>query len=178
MNMNPQSEFFGWAIFFATFFGPIFAVFTTRFIDSRRDQHQRQLHVLRSLMATRRTLLSNEHVNALNLIEIEFHGKVKVVAAWRAYLSNLATKFDPKDVETVTRERQKLFTKMLSEMTKAMKIRLEQMDLFDSGYYPQAAVDLESQQAAIRQLLADIAQGKKSFPIEIKSTSETSASRG
>jgi hypothetical protein len=168
--MSPNSPFFGLAIILATFLGPILAVVMTRFIDKRRDQHQRRLFVFRTLMATRRSTMSPEHVNALNLIEIEFYRHPKVTEAWKAYLRHLSTPFDPKENDRVTKERQRLLTTLLSEMTAVMNIRIPQLDILDGGYIPQGVVDLEAEQKAIRVLLTEISRGQRAFPIEIHKT--------
>jgi hypothetical protein len=113
--VNPSSQLFGWAILGATFLGPVLAVFMTRYVDGQRDRHERQLQVLRTLMATRRTVVSAEHVGALNLIEIEFYGHQQVIAAWKTYFQHLATGFEPKDLkelpENVARCWQNYFTR-------------------------------------------------------------------
>ena len=128
-------------------------------------------------MSTRRAFLSQDHVNALNLIELEFHGETKVIDAWNAYLKHLSAPFDPKDGERVARERQGLLTKILSAMSTVIGINIEQLDIFEGGYIPQRAVDVETQQLAALGLLADIAQGKRALPIEIKETAASTAKR-
>jgi len=163
----PESSFFAWSILAATFCGPIFAVLLTRFVDYRRDQHQRRLHILRTLMATRRTILAPEHIAALNLIEIEYLGKAKVIEAWKAYLRHLSTPFGPNDSDRVARERENLRVKLLSEMATILGYKIEQLDIIAGGYIPQWLVDVESEQQAIRRLFAEIAAGSKSLPIEI-----------
>src|SRR5579863_9790507 len=62
----------------ATFLGLGFAVFTTRVIDRRRELSNRRTYIFRTLMATRRNPVAAEHVTALNLIEIDFHGQSDV----------------------------------------------------------------------------------------------------
>jgi hypothetical protein len=58
-------------------------------------------------------------------------------------------------------------TKILSAMAKTLGIRVEQMDIFEGGYVPQGHVNIEREQAAIRKLLSEIADGKRSLPIEV-----------
>jgi hypothetical protein len=53
-------------------------------------------------------------------------------------------------------------------MAKSLHIRVEQLDIFEGGYVPQMHVDIEREQAAIRRLLTEIADGKRSLPIEIR----------
>lgn len=166
--MNPSSPLFGFAIILATFLGPILAVITTRIIDNRRDLHQRRLYVFRNLMATRRATISPEHVNALNLIEIEFNGHSKVTDAWKAYLKALSTPFDQKDNERIAKDRQRLLTDLIYEIARIIKIPIPQLDILDGGYLPQGVVDAEAEQKLIRLLLTEIYKGTRSFPIEIK----------
>jgi hypothetical protein len=80
-----------WAVVLATIVGPIAAVFITRWNDQRREARNRLLHVYRILMATRRSNVSQDHVAAINLVEVEFHGVKPVIEAWSAYLTHLNT---------------------------------------------------------------------------------------
>lgn len=80
-----------WAVVLATITGPVAAVFITRWNDHRREARNRLLHLYRVLMATRRTNISEEHVAAINLIEVEFHGVKPVIEAWSNYLTHLNT---------------------------------------------------------------------------------------
>lgn len=166
--MNPTSEIFGWSILAATFLGPIAAVLITRYIDQLRERRSRRLWIFRTLMATRRSSLAPEHIAALNQIELDFQSAPGVMEAYRTYMKHLATPFEPKDNDRVVRERQSMRTKMLSEMARALKIRVEQLDIFEGGYIPQGHVDIEREQAAVRRLLSEIADGKRSLPIEVR----------
>jgi hypothetical protein len=62
-----------WAVVLATIVGPVAAVFITRWNDHRREERNRLLYVYRTLMATRKIAISQEHVTAINLVEVEFH---------------------------------------------------------------------------------------------------------
>jgi hypothetical protein len=73
----------------AIFLGPIAAVIITRFIDHRRDKYNRKMEIFRKLMRTRRAKLSADHVEALNLIEIEFYKDRNVMANFRLYIQHL-----------------------------------------------------------------------------------------
>src|SRR5262245_43696047 len=78
-----------WAVVIATFFGPVIAVLITRWNDRRTERRQRLLGIFRTLMATRRMTISQEHVAAINLIEVEFHGVQPVLDAWSVRLQML-----------------------------------------------------------------------------------------
>jgi hypothetical protein len=57
---------------FALIVGPVAAVCITRWLDQARVVKDRQLDVFRALMRTRKAAQSPDHVNALNLVEIDF----------------------------------------------------------------------------------------------------------
>jgi len=119
-------------------------------------------------MATRRSFLSLDHISALNQIELDFQKDKAVMDVYATYMKHLGTPFDPKDNDRIARERQSLRTKMLSEMAKALRIHVEQLDIFEGGYVPQRHVDIETEQAAIRHLLVELVEGKRPLPIEIR----------
>src|SRR5690606_22516710 len=75
----------------AILLGPIFAVIVTRIQDKRREMRDRRVEILRSLLRTRQIRLSPDHVAALNLIELEFYGRKKVIDAHREYIKHLSS---------------------------------------------------------------------------------------
>ena len=77
--------------------GPVFAVQIERFLARRRAAHG-QLWIFKTLMRTRATTLSVEHVEALNSISLEFNKDVEGMKRWRAYLDLLTAKGMPQDI--------------------------------------------------------------------------------
>lgn len=71
----------------AILIAPFLAVFAQRQIDLWREQRQRKLWVFKTLMATRGRTLSPEHVQALNMIELEFQksSEKPILDAWKEY---------------------------------------------------------------------------------------------
>jgi uncharacterized protein DUF6680 len=68
----------GWEIAIiaaATIAGPILAVQAQKWVERATERRRGQLQVFYWLMATRATRLSNEHVQALNRIELVFRGR-------------------------------------------------------------------------------------------------------
>ncbi len=155
------------AVVLATFIGPIAAVLVTRFVDSERDKHQRRLTIFRTLMATRAVGLNPDRISALNMIQIDFAQHPKVLSAWTDLLKNflLPEVHAEGDVAAMIRDRNNLSTRLLAEMAKVLKIKIDQLDILDGVYYPRGLVAMESEQEAIRKLFADIAAGKRALPI-------------
>jgi hypothetical protein len=73
--------------------GPFFGIWAHGKLEDRKRAYDRRLDVFKTLMATRAVLLSPQHVEALNRIDIEFTGKKhkKVRDAWSAYLDHLGS---------------------------------------------------------------------------------------
>ena len=53
--------------------GPISAVQIQTFLERRHQKHERRIITFKTLMAARGTGLSPDHVQALNMIDVEFY---------------------------------------------------------------------------------------------------------
>ena len=74
-----------WAVVLATFAGPIIAIVVSLLLTARTERRSqlrnRRFWVFRTLLATRGQAITQEHVSALNLIEIDYHGIATVMTA-------------------------------------------------------------------------------------------------
>ena len=61
----------------AIFLGPIRAVRITRKNDAEKAKRDRRYNIFHNLMRTRRIHLAPDRVTALNLVQLEFYGKVE-----------------------------------------------------------------------------------------------------
>ncbi|MGH9582683.1 MAG: DUF6680 family protein [Bryobacteraceae bacterium] len=80
------------AIVFATLVGPVLAVQAQKAVERWRDASNRRDFIFKALMATRATRLAPNHIQALNMINIEFPPTKrfkKVRSAWKAYFTHL-----------------------------------------------------------------------------------------
>ncbi len=70
---------------------PFLAVFVQKQIELWREQRSRKLWVFKTLMSTRGHVLSIEHVQALNMIDLEFTKSSEkfVISAWKEYHDHL-----------------------------------------------------------------------------------------
>ncbi|MEA5502072.1 DUF6680 family protein [Halotia wernerae UHCC 0503] len=162
-----------WAVVLATFLGPIIAVLITRWRDNKSMEKGRQIHVFRTLMATRRQKINTDHVAALNLIEIEFYNINSVQEAWRAYLKHL-TVADPgrelSQEEFQAREatRQDLITKLLFEMAKYLGFsNLEQIEIRNGGYAPEGWRYRDLQAGRAQDYLIAMSEGRATLPVRV-----------
>lgn len=146
---------------------PVRAVEVTRKIDEERFQQARRMDVFRTLMRTRRTRLTPEHVGALNLVEIEFHDEKVVIDAWRKYWVHLGrvTPLSENEMEPFFRERDGLLTKLLHAIAKSLYFNIEQLDIFEGGYVPQGWMDNERIIKDLQFLLLEVLSGKRGIPV-------------
>ena len=153
----------GSAVVIATFGGPIAAVIVTRIIDDQRDQRRRRLELFRALMISRRTSLSIERVQALNMIEIEFYGAAKVQSAHRDLMRHINTPSPlPANWEEHLRT---LYTRLLTEMGATLGYNFQQLDVLEGGYYPQGSANIELEQQEVRRGLIAVLSGHRPLPI-------------
>ena len=154
--------------------GPAIGVWLTRLDFDRRDRKSRRLNVFRSLMSTRRTFLSPDHVKALNLVEIEFHGEAKVLEAYRDLFKffehGISRNPGENDGEHGRRRievHSNLLSKLLAEMSSSLGYRHDQFSLLRGGYSPELHGQIEMEQSIIRQFATDLALGKKVVPVAV-----------
>jgi hypothetical protein len=149
----------GLAVVFATLAGPVLAVYVTRLIDDSRRARDHRLDIFRTLMATRRAILAPEKVKALSLLEVEFYGVKPVESAHQEVMKHINTP-PPLPADWLDHHR-RLLTKLLSEMAKVLNYDLQQLDVLEGGYYPQAFVDTELEQQALRRALIEVLSGNR-----------------
>jgi uncharacterized protein DUF6680 len=151
-----------WAIVAATFLGPVFAVLVSLQREQMREARNRRFMIFRALMATRGNPTIREHVDALNLVEVDFYGFKKVQDAYRPYLAHL------NDVTPDPRwndKRLDLLAKLLRELSEAMKMPVSEIDIRNGGYSPKAWDNTTRNE--IDQWTLRLTKGKEALPINI-----------
>ncbi len=158
-----------WAVVLATIVGPIAAVFITRWNDHRREARGRLLHVYRVLMATRRSNVSQDHVAAINLVEVEFHGVKPVIEAWSAYLTHLNTKESPGEdnIRVWNDRRQELLALLLVKIAAHLGVTKGEIEILHGGYAPQAWVMRENKLDAVQDYALRLSEGKAVVPLAL-----------
>jgi hypothetical protein len=153
-----------WAVVLATFLGPIFAVSITLWRDDRKDTRNRRMFVFRNLMATRRMPISQEHVNALNLIEVEFYKCPSVEARWRDYKNHLYT--GPEDDEW-RKKKEKLLANLLFEIGKVLDFQIPALEIFEGGYAPGGWEYRDARAGAVLEYILAMAKNTASLPMKV-----------
>lgn len=166
--MSPE-YLFSIATIIALILGPILAVWITRIIDDRRSQQERKMEIFRTLMRTRQTPLSFEHVEALNLVEVEFAKNESVIDAWKAYLTQLREPPPPLQDkgrhDRLVGERATLLTKLIDEISKVLNLEVQQLDILKGNYVPQGWHDDDWEKKLVRRHLIEVLSGRAPLSI-------------
>jgi hypothetical protein len=115
-------------------------------------------------MRTRNAALLPDHVNTLNLVEVEFYRVPEVMTAYRELMRHINT---PNSAEMWAQRHRSNLTKLVSAMAKDLGYRFEQLDVFEGGYYPMGWGQTEEQQLAMRLGLIELFSGKRTLPVHV-----------
>ena len=153
----------------ALLLSPLIALQVSEMIQRRREGRQRRLGVFRTLMTTRATGVAHDHVQALNMIDIEFQGEdaksKAVLNAWKAYLDHLNS---PQTNEAVwVSKKDDLFVDLLYEMSRHLDYDFDKTYIRRTSYFPKGVADQVTDDGVIRRGLAGVMRGDGAFPIRI-----------
>ncbi len=169
----------------AILLGPVLAVQIQKFIESLRESRHRKLTLFRTLMATRATPISPAHVEALNMIDLEFYGRKAVTEAWKVYLDQLLN--GPRNFEEQgyrakldawTTRNNELLTDLLFAMSRNLGYKFDKVHLKRDVYFPKGHADIEDERTFIRQALVDVLQGRRTFPISVVNNTQGEQTSG
>ena len=174
-----------WVTSAAVVIGPILAVQAQKMLERIRDKTERRLRIFKTLMTTRAERVSHEHVQALNMISIEFYGRMifriklqnknekSVTDAWKKYNAHLNALKTYESLDAWSKHRDELFTELLYKMSQSLGYDFDEVELKSDAYKPIAHVDLENAQLAVLNGWAKILNNEKSLPMEITNFPQT-----
>ena len=164
---------------FAVLSGPVVAVQLTERLRQSKEKRERKDGIFRILMATRNANLAPNHVEALNLVDVLFHGpshqEKKVVESWRLYLSHLNDGYYPREAWGIRRS--DLLVELLFEMGTSLGYSFERSHIKSGTYYPGGYSDAEIDQLETRKLWLEVLKGSRGIHIfdHLYSTQTTQA---
>jgi hypothetical protein len=151
----------------ALFTGPIAAVQVAEYLRKKEEFRKRQIHVFRTLMATRTTNLHFKHVEAMNLVELEFYNERKVMDCWRLYRNHLDDQaYIKRDVPSWDNDRNKLLIDLLYEMSISLGYSYDKSQIQKGVYYPAGYVDIENENKETRKLWLEVLRGQRQIPMK------------
>ena len=149
--------------------GPVIAVLITRYLDEKREANRRKWEIFRNLMCFRKHPLSQGFVGSLNLLEVEFHDDKNVLAAWKSMYEHFCQEepLAENHKKDFYDKRDKLRAAILQKVAFSLGIKLDSLDMFQSGYYPQGWDINESEELLMRKLLGEVLRGTRTFPVHL-----------
>ena len=162
-----------WLTLIAVFTGPVVGVWLASVIRKVDNKRERQRQIFKTLMATRATTLSVDHVQALNRIELEFNGRgdKEVQGAWRLYhahLSNVPSSTNQPLGEQWSKKSEDLRADLLFSMAQRLGYGdIDKAQIIQSAYYPEGHGRDAFEQATGRRLILEILSGEKALPVKI-----------
>lgn len=173
-----------WAIVGATLLGPVLAVQVQKYLEALRARRGRKEWVVAQLMATRGSRLANEHVQALNMIDLAYFGvrvfglwrwqssaEKQVVRAWKEYHDNLNTGYELSEaqLEVHLTRRTDHFYSLLTAVAREGGYEFDLVDLRQRSYTPAAHENIEMEIREIRHALREMLSGKQSLRLDVTS---------
>jgi len=158
----------------ALILGPVSAVQVQTFLERRRQKRERRIFTFKTLMATRGTGLSPDHVQALNMIDVEFYKErkfKKVISAWRDYFEHLVlpTPDDKPGLDRWGERRDDLLVELLYEMGESLKYDFDKAQIRRAVYTPKGHFEIEQEFNIIRKSLISVLTGKTPLPMDVRS---------
>lgn len=154
----------------AIILGPIAAVQVDKWLQRNRADRERMVSIFKTLMATRGSVLSYTHVEALNRIDLEFSNSKKykkVIETWKEYFDNLSQKVDDEQIAVWSARNEELLSNLLFEMGKSLGYSFDKVLIKRNIYSPIAHGTTEREEQAIRRGLIEIINGNRSVPFEL-----------
>ena len=168
-----------WLAILAILVAPIVALQIQKYIEDRKEIRARKMQIFRTLMATRATRLDAKHIEALNMIDIEFFKNEKVTEKWKLLLDNFANyPQDPNEknyeskLSSCAEKSDGLFVDLLSEMAKSLDYKFDEVHLKRNIYIPKGQTDYMMSQEFMRRAFVEVLSGKRAIPIKILSATK------
>ncbi|MBI5638602.1 MAG: hypothetical protein HZA03_11605 [Nitrospinae bacterium] len=154
--------------------GPVAAVQVQGWLERAREEKRRKIQLFTTLMATRATILSPLHVEALNRIDIEFYKDKKIRDLWKALFDNfesypkdVADKDYPRRLEACNEKSMDLRVELLFEMAISLGYDIDKVHIKRVVYQPQVHNWIETEENVIRHGWAQVLVGNKPLPISL-----------
>ncbi|XDF80096.1 DUF6680 family protein [Aliivibrio fischeri] len=165
----------------AVVLGPILAVQAQKLVESLSEKRERRMRIFRTLMSTRAERLHKEHVQSLNMIDIEFYGRVlpiirtkyqtkkeqAVTHAWKMYNSHLNRQSEYDSLEPWFKKNDELFVELIYAMSQCLSYDYDKVQLERDCYRPKAHGDYEQSQLNVLTGIEKVVSGERPLPMYV-----------
>jgi hypothetical protein len=177
LNNNPNVVI-GVLTIVAILISPITALWLQKKAENYNEEKQRKLGIFKTLLATRANTVIPEHVQALNMIDIEFYKQKEITDCWNIYRDHLNSyphNADKSAGEHWEEKRVDFLTDILYSMSKFFGYNFDKVILKKGAYSPMAHGLFNLEQNLIRQEFVEIATGKKAIKVQVINQEEKEA---
>jgi hypothetical protein len=155
----------------AMFIGPITAIQVQKYMERYLEKRKEKKILFFTLMITRSTRLTEEHVRALNSIELLFQKEKQVLVQWKSYHDVLChppekTETDKTKWSEWQNNCNSKFDALLLSISKVLKYSFDEVDIKRSCYYPLAHETNILENELIRKGLVEFLTGKITIPMK------------
>ena len=158
--------------------GPIIGVRVAMRMEDQRQKRQEKIGILVSLLRTSQGTAreSPEHVSALNLIRLVFHGEKAVIEAYERYMRYLNdTPPEEQEMEGIALKGQERFLDLLDALASALGYSFNKTDLEKSSYAPKGwLADIRAQRENMG-LQSELLRGKRPLWVAVLPQTEDSS---
>ncbi|HEV7486541.1 MAG TPA: DUF6680 family protein [Thermoanaerobaculia bacterium] len=159
-----------WLTIAAILAGPMSVFLLQRWRESVREKRQRKSWVFRELMVTRGARLSQRHVDALNSIDLEFHGEEAISETWHRYFDLFSQNPRPtteEDWADWNRKCDDALVRLLHAISHHLGYGFDEVTIRRNVYVPIAHGQLEDDLTAIRKGFVEVLSGTKRIPMDV-----------
>ncbi len=166
-----NNTLYGITSIFAIILGPIIAVQLQKYIEKKTEKRYKKVQVFKILMATRAARLSNDHILALNSIDLEFNDvkkDKKVILAWKEYFDHLCHDFsDEKMIPIWSTKSNELFTELLYQMSFCLGYKYDKILIMRNAYSPKGLAEYDAQNYIIRDNMLKVLKGENIISVKL-----------
>lgn len=166
------------ATLWAVYYGPRHAAEKTRESDERREKERRKWEIFRTLMRYREEPESEEFVDSLNLIEVEFCDHEQVIAARREFLQHLNTAVSVSGPELTShiKEGQRKKVLLLQAIAKICNAKIDNLDIVHDAYISHERENEKKLTNETREWVHQTLAGSRHIPVQVVNISNESDS--
>jgi hypothetical protein len=149
------------ATVFAIVWGPVKAVQIAKKDEQSREKKKRQYEIFYKLMKTRKMILNPERIEALNLIQIEFFDKEKIIKAYKDYVQHLYLEVPKNGDSRFFEQREDLFFELIHEIGLELGFNFDRRELNKFSYAPQGWFNDQNENQLFRKLIIELLAGSR-----------------
>jgi hypothetical protein len=147
-------------------FSPLVAVALQKWFERVGSTNRQRHWIFQTLMSTRSAPLDLNHVQALNMITLDFRGKrfKQVRRCWEIYLRRMVP---PAKGDDWNKKRGELLANLLVEMGRQLGFKFDTTHVTDEVYRPQYYFNVQQELDEIRGGFLEILRARKGFPVHL-----------